>query len=322
VRFQSPLWLLALIAIPLVAGLYWLAFRRRKQYAIQFTNLDVLAGVVARGFPWRRALAAALFLLALVAATGALARPQMRVSVAKGHGTVVLVIDTSGSMLASDVKPTRLRAAQAAIRKFLDTVPKQVRVGIVAFSTEPVVISPATDDRGLLRSDLEFLTAGAGTAIGDALAQALALARQGSPLPTGSTKKPPAAVVLLSDGAQTRGLLQPLQGARRLRAARIPVYTVALGTAKGVLTLDYGGFKQRIPVPPDPETLRRIAATTGGRFYAARDASRLSAVYKELGTRLARGQETHEVTYALVAASAVLLAGAGGLSLLSSGRLP
>jgi Ca-activated chloride channel homolog len=321
VSFQSPLWLLALVAIPIAAAIYFLAMRRRKRYAVTFTNVDVLASVVQRRFPWRRAVAAALFVLALVAATGALARPQMRVSVAKGHGTVVLVIDTSGSMLASDVKPTRLRAAQAAIRKFLDTAPKQVRVGIVAFSSEPVVISPATDDRSLLRSDLEFLTAGAGTAIGDALAQALTLARQDAPLAPGQ-KKPPAAVILLSDGAQTRGFLQPLDGARRLKAARIPVYTVALGTPKGVLTLDYGGFKQRIPVPPDPDTLKRIAATTGGHFYAARDANRLSAVYKELGTRLARGKETHEMTYALVIASAVLLVGAGGMSLLWAGRLP
>jgi Ca-activated chloride channel homolog len=318
---QSPLWLLALLAIPLAALVYRLALRRRKQYALRFTNVDVLAAVAQRRFPWRRALAAALFLLAFVAAAGALARPQMRVTVAKGHGTVVLTIDTSGSMLADDIKPTRLRAAQAAIRTFLDVAPKQVQVGMVAFSTEPIVISPVTDDRHLLRSDLDFLEPGAGTAIGDALAQSLQLARQAAPSRPGQ-KRPPAAIVLLSDGAQTRGFLEPLAAARRARRAGIPIFTVALGTPRGILTLDYGGFKQRIPVPPDPETLRKIASITGGKFYAARDAGRLSAVYKEIGTRLARGHETHEVTYVLAAASAVLLLGSAGLSIAGAARIP
>lgn len=318
---QSPLWLLALLALPLGAGLYALALRRRKRYAIRFTNLDVLAGVVQQRFPWRRAVAAALFVLAFVAATGALARPLVRTTVAKGHGTVVLTIDTSGSMMANDVKPTRLRAAQAAIRTFLDTAPKQVQVGMVAFSTEPMVISPVTSDRNLLKQDLEFLEAGAGTAIGDGIAQALQLAKEAAPVRPGQ-KRPAAAIILMSDGAQTRGFLEPLDAARRSRLAGVPIYTVALGTPHGVLTLDYGGFKQRIPVPPDPDTLRKIASATGGRFYAARDADRLQAVYKDLGSRLARGHENREVTFALVAASAVLLMGAGGLSLVGAARIP
>ena len=233
-------------------------------------------------------------------------------------------------MAADDVKPTRLGAAKGAIRRFLDEIPKKYRVGLVTFSSEPFVVSPLTFDRQRLLSALQYdLVPGQGTAIGDALARAVELlqpvAADGEPVPAGGPTapagapgKPLSAILLLSDGAQTRGTLQPLQGAARAKSYGIPIYTVALGTPNG--TLNRGGFAR--PVPPDPGTLRQIALTTGGEFFATQDQAHLNAVYEDLASRLGRKKEWREVTYVLVGLAALLALCAGGLSLLWNPRLP
>jgi Ca-activated chloride channel family protein len=251
-------------------------------------------------------------------------------SVASEQASIALTVDTSGSMAADDVKPTRLGAAEGAIRRFLDEIPKKYRVGLVTFSSEPFVVSPLTFDRQRLLSALRYdLVPGQGTAIGDALARAVELlqpvAADGEPVPAagptapaGAPGKPLSAILLLSDGAQTRGTLQPLQGAARAKSYGIPIYTVALGTPNG--TLNRGGFAR--PVPPDPGTLRQIALTTGGEFFATQDQAHLNAVYEDLASRLGRTKEWREVTYVLVGLAALLALCAGGLSLLWNPRLP
>lgn len=335
--FAQPLFLLCLLVVPLAIGIYLLAERRRMRYAVAFTNLDVLAQV-AGGRSWRRLVPLLILLAALVALAVAVARPRVSTLVTSQRATVILVIDVSGSMQAHDVKPTRLAAAQAAVRTFLDRAPKHLRVGLIVFAGEPQVAAPVTTDHALVRQSLDQLdfSGFGGTAIGDAIAEAVALGQQAVPESRPSTNgttiayrtsaaAPPRSLVsilFLSDGSQTRGELSPADGAQRAKAAGYPVYTVALGTPNGVLRRSFGSFRRTIPVPPDPATLRAIAQTTGGTFVAARTADSLQAAYKQLGSSLGRDPGRTEITYAFLAAAAGLLVAAGLLSALWSPRLP
>jgi Ca-activated chloride channel homolog len=336
VSFLWPLGLLALLVVPLAAVVYWIVDRRPSRYALAFPNVDVLAGVAEKE-GWRRRLPPALFLLALVAAGIALARPERDVMVDREQATIVLAIDSSGSMLAEDVRPSRLGAAQEAIRTFLDDLPSQFRVGMVSFAEEAQVVAPVTANREPVRDAVDFLFPMRGTAIGDAVARASELAQEATgsqgetqisgfglaaPSNSDSGTRPPAAVLLLSDGFQTAGLLAPLDGAERAKELGIPVYTIALGTADGVIDLSFGGEARRIPVPPDRETLRLIAKETGGKYFSAPSAEALRSAYSELGSLLAREPGKDEATYAFVFAAALLALGAATLSALWTSRIP
>jgi Ca-activated chloride channel family protein len=342
VTFERPLLLLTLLVVPLAVGLYVLAERRRMRYAIRFTNLDVLASVTAGRYR-RRFVPLALFLLALAALCIGMARPRHTTLVPRDRATVILVIDVSRSMEAKDVKPNRIAAAAAAVRIFLDRVPDRLQVGLIAFAGDPAVAAPPTTNHDLVRKSLdtiEWFPSYGGTAIGDALAAAVKLGQQAvtggnGNLASVTTAAPDTqthglvSILFLSDGAQTRGTLEPLQGADLAKAAGIPVYTVALGTPNGVLDFGagpsgslgpFGG--RRVPVPPDPETLRAIAVRTGGQFFAAQSAKSLQAAYSKLGSRLGRKPGQSEITYGFLAAAALLLVAAGVLSALWSPRLP
>ncbi len=343
--FERPWLLLSLLLVPLAVALYVLAERRRMRYAVRFTNVDVLAGVV-RGRIWRRFVPLVLFLLALASLCVATARPQHTTLVPKDRATVILVVDVSRSMESKDVKPSRIGAATEAVRLFLKKVPGRLQVGLIAFAGDPAVAAPPTTDHSLVRQaldTLEWYPSFGGTAIGDALAEAVRLGEEAvgagngnlasvTTAPSKSTRGL-VSILFLSDGAQTRGDLLPLQGADRAKAAGIPVYTVALGTPNGTLQFGGGaqapqgfpggfGFSRSVPVPPDPATLRAIANHTGGQFFEARDAKSLRAAYSSLGSRLGRKPGKSEVTFAFLVAAAGLLIGAGILSAAWSPRLP
>jgi Ca-activated chloride channel family protein len=339
-RFERPLLLLALVALAGVVALaWWLLRRRRMRYAVRFTNLEVLA-VVAGGSAWRRFIPPAFFIAALAALCVALARPHVDRLIPVDKALVILVVDSSRSMQAKDVKPTRLAAAQDAMRQFLDRVPNKLRVGLVVFAGDAQVAAPPTTDHGLVEQSIdeigEFQTFG-GTAIGDALADAVELAQRS--LSEGQEtialraapadeRKGLASILFLSDGAQTRGTLLPFEGADRAKAAGIPVYTVALGTPEGVVTGRFGyGYgpgapNQTIPVPPDTETLRGIAESTGGKFTEARTADVLEETYEKLGSNLGREPGETEITFVFLALAGGLLLVAGVLSALWSPRFP
>ena len=340
--FGNPLLLLTLLVLPVAAAVYLWLERRPSRYALTYTNVDVLATVV-RGRSLRRYVAPLLALLALAALCVAVARPHRSTLVASDQATVVLVIDVSGSMRATDVKPSRLGAAQNAIREFLHTVPSRVKVALIAFAGDPQVAAPPTTDHELINQALDSLSyysGFGGTAIGDALAAAVQLVRP--PPPAGSQTiaytiaarpKSSVSILFLSDGHQTRGLLQPLEGAQRARQAGIPVYTIALGTPNGTLQVGAGGFgggfpggggldPRRIPVPPDPQTLRQIAQMTGGKFFEARSSGALSSAYSNLSSVIAKEPGKKEVTNELLALAAILLVGAGVFSVLVAPRLP
>ena len=346
--FATPLALLALPLIPLTILALVMARRRRIRYAIRYPALDVLAGVVERERRGRW-IPAALLVLALPALLRGAARPMARVPVPRDEATVMLVIDVSGSMNADDVDPTRIEAAQRAATRFLDRLPERFQVGLVTFSSEAETLVPPTTDREAVRTALATLNANGGTAMGDGLARALDVieaARQeavGGPGPTttvdpntqGATPTPttpdppaeqravpPAVTLLLSDGANSAGG-DPFVQADRARQLRVPVYTIALGTANGVLRQPnaFGGTRIQ-PVPPDPDSLARIAETSNGRFFQAPTSENLTAVYDSLGSRIGFRLEEREVTVAFTAAGLLLLAAAGALRARRGARLP
>jgi Ca-activated chloride channel homolog len=312
VSFAAPLVLLSLAALPVLAAAYTWLRRRPGRYSARFPGVPVLAGAVAVTPLWRRHVPAGVVALAFVALALALARPHATVAVPVERASVVLVTDASRSMLATDVEPSRMDAARGAAEAFLDGVPEELRVGAVAFSTTPRSVVAPSHDREAVRAHLASLEADGGTAAGDGLAEALRV------LESKDERRPPAAVVLLSDGKTTTGR-DPVDVARQARAADVPIYTVALGTAGGTITDSSGSI---LPVPPDPETMAEIAAASGGESFDVEDAEQLDAVYERLGSQIATRPEQREITAGFAAGGIALLVAAAALSLRAGSRLP
>jgi Ca-activated chloride channel family protein len=316
VSFREPLLLAGLLLVPLALIAYVAAQRRRRRFAVRYTNVELLAA--AAGRDWLRHLPAALALLAITALAIALARPERVVADERRQATVVMVTDTSGSMKATDVAPDRLHAAQAAGRQMVDKLPTDFKLGLVTFgSTADQLVEPTTDKAAVTRA-IDGLDVAGATAMGDGLSLALDAAQAAIP----RAIRPPAASVLLSDGSNTRGQ-DPITVAQRARRAGIRVYTVALGTQAGTLeSTDSNGNPKVEPVPPDTATLQDIARETGGRFYNVTDARRLEEVYAALGTRFSSLQVRQEVTAAFAGGALLLLLLGAGTSLARGGRLP
>jgi Ca-activated chloride channel family protein len=318
--FATPFLLWGLLLIPLAGLVYLWSQRRRIKYAARFTNLDLLANVVAASPGRRRHLPPVFALAALAALLVALARPQMVVAVPRDQATVVLAMDNSASMTATDVEPTRLDAAKSAASSFLDKLPARFRVGLVSFSSGASMLHEPTEDREAVSSSLEGLQSKVGTAIGDAILASVQLAPEEDP--QAPDTKPLFAVLLLSDGANSAGI-DPLEAVEVAKEAGVPVYTIALGTETGSIDLpDEFGVLRPFPVPPDPETLRQIAEETGGRFFEAPSEADLQAVYEEIGSQVATEDEERELTAAFAGAGALFLVVGAGLSLLWFGRIP
>jgi Ca-activated chloride channel family protein len=314
--FQAPLFLLGLLMVPLLVGALALERRRRRRYVVRFTATSTVRAVLGTTPAWRRHLPAALFLAALAALVVGLARPQRSVAVAIDKASVMLVLDVSGSMQATDVQPSRLDAARNAAKAFVDKVPDRLQVGVVAYRAVVDTVQPPTEDHDQVRRTLDGLLAEGGTATGDALASAL---QQLQKVKGRNGKRAPAAILLLSDGRTTEGE-DPVRVAGLARKLRIPVHTVALGSDGATIPSPSG--LGRIPVPPDPDTLRAVARVTHGRAFTVDDAGQLSDVYRRLGSRLGSKRVNKQVTAGFAGGSALLLAGALLLSLRWAGRLP
>lgn len=314
--FASPVFLLGLLLIPAVIAAYAAARRRRTRFAVRFTALPALKAAAATVPAWRRHLPAALALAALATLVLAIARPQRTVAVPVEEASIMLVTDRSRSMLADDVEPDRLTAAQNAARRFLEEIPESVKVGIVSFSSAPDAVESPSTDREPVRRVIDEQVADGATATGDALQSALdalvAGRRRG--------KGPPSAVVLLSDGKTTVGR-DPLEVASAAEQLKIPIYTVALGTEDAVVPVPgFGGGL--VPVPPDPETLAEISRVSGGKAFEAEDGGKLASIYEQLGSQLGTKKEKREATTAFAAGGLLLLLGAAGLSARWAARLP
>ena len=284
--FQWPLALLALLAVPLAIFGYVLLERRRHRQAAAFATPALVPNLVGRSPGRLRHLPPALALLALAALATGLARPHATLSVRQEQATVVLAMDTSRSMVATDVPPSRLAVAQQAVRRFLGKLPEGYRVGMVSFAQSAQTVLPATANREAAQAALRNLRTGDGTALGEGIARAIQVAQR---VPAEEGKKPPASILVLSDGAQTQGVLEPQAAAARAKKLKIPVYTVAFGTDQGVVeVVDDNGFTQRVTVPPDPPTLRKVAQVD--RRAVLRGARRGRAERRLRGARLADRQ--------------------------------
>jgi len=316
------LWGLAVVALALVA--YAIVQRRRRRYVVRFTNLDLLENIVAASPRWRRHIPAVLTLFALSALVVGMARPQMAVAVPREEATVILAMDSSGSMTATDVAPDRMTAAREAASSFVDGLPSGFQVGVVSFSNEADVVVPPTHDRDEALAGLSGLEADNGTALGDAIARSvdLGLTAVDEDKRRGGHDRP-LVVLLLSDGASTTGDFEPLEAAKKAADAKVPVYTVALGTDDGTVDFPDGvGGTQTIRVPPDPATLSRVAEQTDGRFFEAADSDALQSVYDEIGSQVGTEEEQRELTVAFTAAGALLLLLGAALSTFWFARIP
>ncbi|MEA2273027.1 MAG: Ca-activated chloride channel [Solirubrobacteraceae bacterium] len=316
--FAAPLVLLGLLALPAVAIAYVRIQRARVRSAQAFSSPLLMESVAPSRPGWRRHVPMAAFALSLAVLVVAAARPQTTVAVPVEQASIMLVTDVSGSMLATDVAPSRLVAARRAAQRFLDEVPARVKVGVMAFNHVPSLLQPPTRDRAAARDALGRLAASGGTATGDAV-QAATRILTGA---TGATgKQPPAAIVLLSDGASTRGS-DPVQAAQAAGRRHIPIYTGALGTASGTIKVPRsGGRIETRKVPPDSRSLAQMARASGGHAYTAAAAGRLSRVYQRLGSQLGRKKEHHPITAGFAGGGLALLALGAALSLRWFGRL-
>ncbi|HMJ02851.1 MAG TPA: VWA domain-containing protein [Conexibacter sp.] len=315
--FADPLMLLALLLVPAALAAHVASRRRARRYAVRFPAATTLALAAGRTPAWRRQLPIALLLAALAALALALAKPQRTVAVPIERASIMLVTDHSRSMMAEDVDPTRLVAAKRAAQTFLGQLPRGIRVGVTTYADVPDGTQTPTRDHALVRRMVDAQIANGGTATGDALQVALETLEREPRDADG--KRPPSAIVLLSDGTTTIGR-DPVVVAQTARELEVPIYTVALGTRDA--TVPNPGFGPPLSVPPDPETLRRIAEESGGRAYSAQDDQQLSSIYEELGSQLGTRDIQREVTAAFAAGGLLLLLGAAAASVRWAGRLP
>lgn len=306
-KWDFVLWL-GLLLIPL-GGLAYLWFvRRRASSARAFTSAAMAPNVVMSPARWRAHVPLLLYVLATIALLLALARPVASQEVPREQATVMLVMDSSRSMINTDVKPSRLDAAQAAAAELLDQLPEQFRVGVVGFDTFARVLNRPTIDRVALRRALASMRTRRGTAIGSGVMRGLeVLGRQAR-----VDRRPPAVLLLLSDGNNTTGI-SPEVAAQRARRAGIPVFAIGLGKTTAVV----GAAR-----PANFESLSRIARVTGGRFFSAPTSERLRSVYRDLASRVSYEIERREVSSLFVGAALVLLLSGGMLSSLWFHRFP
>jgi len=314
VRFAQPFALVALVAVPLLLGLWLYNERRRQASAGRFASPALLPNLVPRRPGRLRYVPLALLLLALTALIVGAARPHTHLSIPRKEATVVLAIDVSRSMTAKDVNPSRLDAARKAGDAFLAKVPRTYNVALVAFGSRAFLAVPPTTDHALVRTGLSSLTSGEGTALGDAI---LLSAQVGQRQKEREGVIPPTTVLVISDGARQGGRTSPLTAAKRAKALGVTISTVLVGTPKGVVTAPLvGGYQEQIRVPPSPGTLQAVAKTTGGEFFRVRTSAALNRVYEHLATRVGHRTVDREVTDLFAGGSIVVLLAAGALSML------
>ncbi|GBF07776.1 Mg-chelatase subunit ChlD [Deinococcus aerius] len=316
--FLWPWALAALALLPLFVWLYLRGLGRPARVAALHPDLRLLAQASARPRPLRRHLPALLYLGALTLTLFALARPTAPLPLPDNRTSIMLAIDVSRSMEVQDIEPSRFVAAQEAARRFVRALPSGARVGLVSFSGDAVLHTPPTSRHDRVFAAIDSLTVAPRTAIGDGLRTALqALPGRDAKAAANAQDRPPAAIVLLSDGRNNTGS-DPLEVAAQAKKLGVKVYTVGLGTVGGDLRSNrwnsfQGGF--------DADTLKGIATATGGHYSEARSASQLSSIYRELGRSLGWTVQAREVSGFLAALAGLVLLGSLGVSELVTRRI-
>lgn len=340
--FTWPVMLWSLLLLPIFIGWYVVGFRRVRWRAVhRFAEAPLFFQLAARLPGARRHVSMALYFVALGLMLTAAGRPILALPMPVNKAVVLLVIDTSGSMAAPDVAPSRLDAAKAAGRTFVDALPQGPKVGLVSFSTYATLNVPPTPDHEAVKQALAALRPQEATAIGDGILVALRAvpgrsaevpeSRPSPPVPPGpaapgpsapqapSGDLPPAALILLSDGGQNAGTMDPLRAALLARQQKVKIYTIGLGTPGGGV-FNYKG--QLVLVPFDPTVLQQIAALTDGKFFFSPSAKDLTQVYRDLGRVIGWEKRKTEVSAVLAGGAGLLLLGGGVISLLWTGRFP
>jgi Ca-activated chloride channel family protein len=333
-RFLWPELLWLLLLLPLMVAAYVGMLRRKRKVAVRYASLRLVREALGPRPGWRRHVPPLLFLLAVAAALLAAARPSAEVTLPTSHATLILAIDVSRSMRATDVAPSRIEAAQAAAKEFISELPKYVRVGIVTFAGTAVLAQPPTEDRDLARAAIDHFELQFATATGSGLLVALAALRPDAridlepvlfggepateaakarlkPVPPGSYSS--GAIIMLTDGRRTTGP-DPLDVAELAADLGVKVHTVGFGTTQGAEVSGTPGwsFFARF----DEQTLKAIARFTGGEYFHASSAEDLRRIYKSLNTQLELEHKESELSALFAAAAAALLAAAGLLSML------
>lgn len=290
--FQSPWWLAGLLAVVALVGLYVLLQRRRAKYAARFTNVALLGSLVPKRAGWRRHVAFGLVALGLGVLVASLAQPSTEVRVPRERATVIMAVDVSLSMRATDVEPDRFQAMQLAAEEFVEVLPERINLGLVAFAGTAATLVTPTTDREEVRTAIENLELAEATAIGDAIFTSLtAITNYQATLASEGMEAPPARIVLLSDGYSTVGR-EATQAIDAAIEASVPVSTIAFGTDYG--TLDING--ERVPVPVDRATLEQIAEETEGSYSEAASAAELSEVFEDLGSQIGYTTEPQDIS--------------------------
>ena len=320
--FFAPALLVFVLVVPAaVLGYLWLD-RRRDRRVAAWAAPALLPNMTDRPPSWRRHLPVALLLAGAALLLVGFARPTATLTVKRQEATVVLVLDVSGSMAAKDSLPTRLAAAKAVALRYVDELPKGYRMSVVTFSDHAAVSAPPTHDLTAVRAAITRAKAGPqGTALADAVVKAVNAGR--SVKGTKQGNRPPAVVILLSDGGQTAGRYTPQQAAAWAKQQKIPVSAVALGTPDGVVLQPLkGGYNERIQVPVQPAVLQLIARQSGGRFSSGAASVDVASTYSELGSRVGKTHKTVEVTAVAAAGAMVFMLAGAVLSGLWFRRFP
>lgn len=316
-KFLSPQWLWLLVPVAALAAVYVVMQLRRKQFVARFSNVELLGSVAPRRPGWRRHLTFALLLIALSVLSIGVARPAAAVRVPRDRATVVMAIDVSLSMQATDVLPSRIQAAETAAKKFVDLIPARINLGLVAFGGSASVLVPPTLDREALKTAIDKLQLEQSTAIGEAVYTSLDAITVFSQATTAKGEKPPPArIVLMSDGASNKGRTVT-DAAAAAKKADVQVSTIAFGTDTGTVT--YEG--QTIPVPADKPTLSYLAQTTGGTFHTATSVQELESVYANIGSQIGYTTVHRDISWRFLAIGLLFAMGAAAASMLWSGRL-
>lgn len=317
-NFVAPWWFLLLVAVALLGAGYVVAQRMRRKRVLRFTNLELLEKVAPKRERWSRHVPAAFLLAALALLTVALAGPTSEQRVPRNRATVMLVVDVSLSMKATDVKPSRLEAAQVAAKSFAEGLTPGINLGLISFAGSATVLVAPTTDRAAVTQSIDGLKLAQSTATGDALVAAMASIDSFGKVVGGAEGPPPARIVLMTDGKETVGTRKAFDAAEDARKAGIPISTISFGTEDGVVDIE--GRQQSVPV--DDDSMKEIAKISGGEFFKAASAEELRRVYDTLGEQIGYEKKQADASKPWLLLGTMTAMFAAAAALLLGQRLP